>query len=196
MSKLFVDNIEPRKVADYMYAAPFLTPEFCKFIIKELKSIDTWGSAADEKEYETQDIYLKEEYPDLYFTLYSGLTSLVFPKVSECMPADIQEPYSIFGIYYSPETQKNLKLHRDESHVSASIKLNANYEGAELVFPEQNFSNKDLEVGEVLIWPASITHPHECKDITKGEKYSLTIWTRFPVINEGYVEASEKRKTY
>ena len=98
------------------------------------------------------------------------------------MDTVIEDPYTIFAIKYCMEGQRSLKLHRDESFVSGSIKLNDEYEGAELIFPDQGFTNKNVEVGDLLLWPGSITHPH-CSDyLLSGEKYSMTIWTPYPNI--------------
>jgi hypothetical protein len=56
--------------------------------------------------------------------------------------------------------------------------LNNNYEGAALYFPEKKFTNEDIEVGDILIWPGQITHRHGCKELKSGAKYALTIWTK------------------
>jgi predicted 2-oxoglutarate/Fe(II)-dependent dioxygenase YbiX len=65
--------------------------------------------------------------------------------------------------------------------VSASVKLNNDYTGAELQFPRQEFSNADLPVGSLIAWPSLVTHPHLSAPITSGVKYSLTIWFELPL---------------
>ena len=62
--------------------------------------------------------------------------------------------------------------------MSASIKLNTGYEGSDLWFPRQKFSSKKVNVGTALLWPGQITHPHKATELTKGEKYSITLWTK------------------
>ena len=83
----------------------------------------------------------------------------------------------LFAIKYSMESQKSLRLHHDMPLVSGSLKLNNNYAGGELVFPRQGVDNRELEVGSIIIWPGQVTHPHECKELKSGTKYSLTLWT-------------------
>lgn len=195
MANFYQENIEFNKVADYMWTANFLTPEFCRFIISKCVNLDNWGTASDADEYNTQDIYLKQELPDIWRVINSGFMAAIAPRIRELMPCEIQEPYSIFVVKYSPDTQRSLALHRDESHVTGSIKLNDDYEGSDLVFPEQDYTTKDLGVGELLLWPASITHPHKAEPITKGTKYSIVIWTDYPPV-DGEVDATTKRKTY
>ena len=82
-----------------------------------------------------------------------------------------------FTMRYSVDTQKDLPLHTDASLVTGSIKLNDDYEGADLVYPRQNFSNKDIPVGKCILFPGMVTHGHACQTLTKGVKYSFTIWT-------------------
>ena len=84
----------------------------------------------------------------------------------------------LFVIKYSPRTQKSLNLHTDISLISGSVKLNDGYTGAELYFPRQQFYNKDIEVGDLLLWPSQVTHPHESLPIYDRTKYSLVLWTQ------------------
>ena len=100
------------------------------------------------------------------------------------MSTEIEKPYTIFAIKYSMEGQRHLPIHRDESYVSGSIKLNNEYKGADLTFPEQGFTNKDLEVGDLLMWPGSLTHPHGSDYLLEGTKYSATIWTPYPIMEK------------
>jgi len=82
-----------------------------------------------------------------------------------------------FVMRYCLETQKSLNHHCDASMITGSVKLNDNYEGADLVFPRQNISNKDIDVGKCILFPGMVTHGHMCEELTSGVKYSLTMWT-------------------
>jgi predicted 2-oxoglutarate/Fe(II)-dependent dioxygenase YbiX len=73
-------------------------------------------------------------------------------------------------------------MHHDVAQVSASIKLNDDYEGAVLEFPRQKFANSDVPVGDVIAWPSLVTHPHASSQLTRGVKYSLTIWCELPMM--------------
>ena len=68
-------------------------------------------------------------------------------------------------------------MHSDISLVSGSVKLNDEYEGGELYFPRQNFSNKDIPVGKCILFPSQVTHPHTSTELLSGTKWSLTMWT-------------------
>jgi predicted 2-oxoglutarate/Fe(II)-dependent dioxygenase YbiX len=86
-----------------------------------------------------------------------------------------------FIIKYSLDGQTDLRIHHDVAQVSASVKLNDDYTGAELQFPRQKFSNAQLAVGSLVAWPSLVTHPHLSAPITSGVKYSLTIWFELPL---------------
>ena len=68
--------------------------------------------------------------------------------------------------------------HNDASMVSGSLKLNEGYQGAELSFPRQHFTNRHVPRGVMLMWPGQVTHPHVCEPLEEGVKYSLTLWTK------------------
>ena len=82
-----------------------------------------------------------------------------------------------FIIKYTMDGQKDLRLHSDISLITGSVKLNDDYEGGELYFPRQNFSNKDIPVGKCILFPGQVTHPHTSKELKSGTKWSLTMWT-------------------
>jgi hypothetical protein len=82
-----------------------------------------------------------------------------------------------FTMRYSMDTQTSLGFHTDASLVTGSVKLNDDYEGAELIFPHQNFSNKDVPVGHCILFPSQVTHGHKVEPLKSGVKYSLTMWT-------------------
>ncbi|HAI39088.1 MAG TPA: hypothetical protein DCM40_13690, partial [Maribacter sp.] len=86
-----------------------------------------------------------------------------------------------FTMRYAMDTQTTLGFHTDASLVTGSVKLNDDYVGAELIFPHQSFSNKDVPVGHCLLFPSQVTHGHKVDTLKSGIKYSLTMWTsRYP----------------
>ena len=82
-----------------------------------------------------------------------------------------------FTMRYSMDTQTELGLHTDASLFTGSVKLNDNYAGAELVFPRQEFTNKNVKVGQCILFPSMVTHGHKVLPLRGGKKYSLTMWT-------------------
>ena len=82
-----------------------------------------------------------------------------------------------FTMRYTTDTQTSLALHTDASLVTGSVKLNSYYEGAELIFPRQDFSNINVKNGQCILFPAQVTHGHYVNELKSGVKYSLTMWT-------------------
>ena len=127
-----------------------------------------------------QEIRLKEL--GLWEELESHWQKHIVPLIeSYWKPMEMYGLRDAFVMRYSVDTQKDLPLHTDASLVTGSIKLNDDYEGADLVYPRQNFSNKDIPVGKCILFPGMVTHGHACQTLTKGVKYSFTIWSnRYP----------------
>ena len=115
---------------------------------------------------------------DLYKQLEDHWTQYIKPICEEYWAPMLHTSIrDAFVMKYTVDTQRSLALHNDASLVTASVKLNDDYEGAELVFPRQKKTNKDVPVGEAILFPGQVTHGHKCEELTSGTKYSLTIWT-------------------
>ena len=86
----------------------------------------------------------------------------------------------VFVIKYALGEQESLRMHHDVAQISASVKLNNDYVGAVLDFPRQGVSNESLGVGEMIVWPSLVTHPHQATQLVSGVKYALTVWFELP----------------
>jgi hypothetical protein len=156
----------------------FFSEDFCKKLIEEGESFNNW-KPLDTDAYPGQEVRLRDLNNKHFIdTFYQAYQETIVPLVEKhWFPMQMHGIRDLFIIKYSMDGQKDLPLHHDMSLVSGSIKLNNDYEGAELVFPRQGISNKDLPVGSIVLWPSSVTHPHKCEELISGTKYSLTMWT-------------------
>ena len=165
-------------VADDIVACEYLTPQMCDDIIGACDELGGWEPRPDDA-YPAQEIRIQKLCPNLYKEMEKNLTKHVWPQLEAYWP-----PMSMYGIRdffamrYSLDTQKELAIHNDASMVSGSVKLNDNYQGAELSFPRQHFTNRHVPRGVMLLWPGQVTHPHICETLEEGVKYSLTLWTK------------------
>lgn len=185
-SKLFNDfyGISPifynqtysyEKLADDMLLIDFLSPEMCDRMIEIADQNGQWGSLSYDK-FPAQEIRLTEL--NLWDSMEKHWEEVIYPIVEEFWkPLQMYGLRDAFVMRYSMDTQKNLRLHNDASLVTGSVKLNDNYEGADLFFPRQNISNKDIPVGKCILFPGQLTHGHTCQELISGVKYSLTMWT-------------------
>jgi hypothetical protein len=175
----FYSSPKIREVGSDILHLTFMTREYVDYVLEACKAVDSWAPNKHDRRYSTYDIHLNEELPSIYEAINDHLNTVIWPMVALWWGVEGFEVSNMFALKYSADTQTSLKLHHDDSYITASVKLNDDYDGAELIFPTKGkFSNKYIPVGDLLVWPGSITHAHKCTDLWHGEKYSLTIWTK------------------
>ena len=169
------------EVAPDIIAMPFWTPEFCVTVIRAAQAAGGF-SPQDDDPVGSYDLSLAAISPRLFEALEQDIGMRMWPVIRRWWPiVDYHGLRDAFVIHYALGEQEELRLHHDVAQVSASIKLNDGYEGAELEFPRQNFTNADIPVGSLIVWPSLVTHPHASRPLVSGEKYSLTIWCELPL---------------
>ena len=180
----FIDTTTHRSLGDVkseILTFDFLTPEACDAIIAKAEEHGSWAPLPGDS-YPAQEIRMHTLWPEMFELICEQLKKSVFPQAEKhWWPLHVYGIRDMFVMKYTPDTQNKLACHNDASLISGSIKLNEDYEGGELYFYRQNLSNAPVPRGKLIVWPSGVTHGHECTEITKGTKYSLTIWTsRFP----------------
>ena len=157
----------------------YLTPTMCDELIANADKNGQWGSLSYDK-FPAQEIRMK--VLGLWEAMEKHWKEYLYPIIEHYWkPMEMYGMRDAFVMRYAMDTQRKLNLHTDASLVTGSVKLNDDYEGAELLFPRQNFSNKDIPVGKCLLFPGAVTHGHECTELKSGVKYSLTMWSsRYP----------------
>lgn len=164
------------KLSEDMLLIDFMTKDMCDDMIEISEQHGIWKSMYND-DYPGQELRLR--HIGLLDALEQHWMTNVKPIIeSYWKPTREYGIRDAFIIKYSPETQRSLDLHNDVSQVTGSVKLNDQYSGAELVFPRQKITNKDIPVGKCILFPGQLTHAHECVPIISGTKYSLTIWSR------------------
>ena len=158
-----------------MLLVDFMTQEQCERMIEIADNHGGWGSLEYDK-FPAQEIRLKEL--GLWEELDQHWQEHIVPLTERYWkPLQMYGLRDGFVMRYALDTQVNLNLHHDASLVTGSVKLNDDYVGAELIYPRQGISNKDIPVGKMILFPGQLTHGHECLPLKAGVKYSLTIWT-------------------
>ena len=174
-------SVPVHEVAADMYAMSCWTPEFCAALIRAAYLVGGYSSH-DGDPVPGQEISLAAISPSLFETVQNDMGSRIWPQLQQHWPLiDYHGINDAFIIRYEVGGQEELRIHHDVAQVSASVKLNNDYTGAELQFPRQNFSNAQAPVGSLIAWPSLVTHPHLSAPITSGVKYSLTIWFELPI---------------
>ncbi len=169
-----------QQVASDLLVVPFWTSDMCRAVVRAAEAVGGF-SADPEDPVPGHEVSLALISPKLFDDLQNDIGVRIWPQLRSVWPlVDYCGVRDAFVIKYSLETQTELRLHHDVAQVSASVKLNDDYEGAELAFPRQAFSNADVPVGSLLVWPSLVTHPHETLPLISGVKYGLTIWFEIP----------------
>ncbi|MHB1090854.1 MAG: 2OG-Fe(II) oxygenase [Ilumatobacteraceae bacterium] len=181
----YVDAIDDRtgstELGGDLFVLPFWNPRFCSAIIRAAEAVGGFNPQAGDP-VPGREISLAIISPRLFDAVQQDIGERVWPQLRKHWPLiDYHGINDAFVIKYESGGQEELRLHHDVAQVSASVKLNDDYGGAELEFPRQHVTNSSVPVGTLLAWPSLVTHPHRSTPITNGVKYSLTIWCELPL---------------
>ena len=167
---------------------PFYTEKFCDDLVELAKFYNN--------KFEQFIKYQRKEITE-EITDTSPWNTLFFSRISNLLFEDfcnhykryitpvLEKQFASSGVdgWFSPFIIKYDKpgqivhLHNDISSFTMNVKLNTDFEGCDLEFPRQGWSNKNIPKGSCFIWPSTITHPHQSKPLIKGTKYTLASWT-------------------
>ena len=161
-------------LSDDILLIDFMSKDMCENMIslaedKQFKIME--GDIVPAQELRLKEINLWEELEKHWMkTVYDIIHEYWYP----CHMTGLRDA---FIIKYEMDKQRELRLHNDASLVTGSVKLNDDYEGGVLEFPRQKVNNQDIPVGKCILFPGQVTHGHLSTQLTKGTKYSLTLWS-------------------
>lgn len=159
---------------------PFWRPHFCAALIRAAEATGAFEADPDDP-VPGHEVSLAVISPGLFEAVQNDIGVRLWPRLRRIWPyVDYHGLRDAFVIKYERGGQEELRIHHDVAQVSASIKLNDDYTGAELEFPRQQVTNSAVAVGDALVWPSLVTHPHRSVVLQTGTKYSLTIWCEVP----------------
>ncbi len=165
-----------------MYRTSFWTRAFCDTVIRAAEAVGVFEHQEDDP-VPGHEVSLAVISPALFEHVQNDLGMRIWPRLRRVWPyIDYHGIRDAFVIKYELGGQEELRMHHDVAQVSASVKLNDTYTGGELAFPRQGVTNEALAVGDLVVWPSLVTHPHESRRLRSGVKYSLTIWFELPQI--------------
>jgi hypothetical protein len=174
------ERIGVTEVAADLLVVRCWTPEFCATIVRAAEAVGAFQPQPDDP-VPGHEVSLAIISPRLFEIVQEDFGTRIWPQLQTVWPyVDYHGLRDAFVIRYAPGEQESLRIHHDVAQVSGSIKLNDSYTGAELVFGRQHFDNSDVGIGEMLVWPSLVTHPHETAHLTSGVKYALTVWFELP----------------
>lgn len=174
------DTLE--RVGDEIYLTPFWTPSFCRTVIRAAEAVGAFEPQPDDP-VPGHEVSLAVISPRLFEAVQDDLGVRIWPRLRTVWPyIDYYGLRDVFVIRYALGEQEELRIHHDVAQVSASVKLNDDYDGGELDFPRQGVTNQEFPVGALVAWPSLVTHPHQTNRLVSGVKYSLTVWFELPAM--------------
>lgn len=183
-----VFNPKVQEVATDILCIEFWKPEFCKFVINAADSINQYESRPTDP-VPGQELRIDNISRDFYISFCKHWKFVLQPILEKFYMLPTEQWFMgwkvPFIIKYEMNKQKSLRPHMDGSLVTGTVRLNDEYEGGELTFPRQKYTNKDVPVGSILIWPSSIQHIHYSDELKSGTKYSLVAWTKNDTRDQG-----------
>ncbi|CAB4883604.1 unannotated protein [freshwater metagenome] len=178
------DSVAMHAVGPDLYVASFWTPQFCTAVIRAAEAVGAFEPQPDDP-VPGHEVSLAVISPRLFECVQADIGQRLWPQLRSVWPyIDYHGLRDVFVIRYALGEQESLRIHHDVAQVSASIKLNDDYEGAELEFPLQGVTNAAVPIGSVLAWPSLVTHPHQTNLLRAGVKYALTVWCELPTYIE------------
>ena len=174
------DSRELAAIGPDIVAGSFWTQRFCSAIIRAAEAVGAFEPQPHDP-VPGHEVSLAVLSPRLFEHVQTDIGIRLWPQLQRTWPyIDYYGLRDVFVIRYAMGEQESLRIHHDVAQVSASVKLNEDYVGAELEFPLQGVTNSELPVGSVLAWPSLVTHPHQTNQLLSGVKYALTIWCELP----------------
>ena len=169
-----------RQMGPEVYVVPFWTPQYCAAIVRAAEALGAFEPQPDDP-VPGHEVSLALISPRLFEAVEIDLGVRIWPQLQTEWPyIDYHGLRDVFVIKYELGVQEHLRMHHDIAQVSGSVKLNEGYEGAVLDFPRQGVTNQSTAVGELVVWPSLVTHPHQATSLRSGVKYALTIWFELP----------------
>jgi len=175
-----------KEVEEYndIIMTPFYTTEFCdelvemaKFYSEKFTADIFYGDAVPGKASPWDTLYFSHISRFLFENYCEHYKKYICPILEQHFdPEKITGWFSPMIIRYSRPGQ-SVGLHTDVSLFTLNVKLNTEFEGCELEFPRQDWSNKDIPKGWCFVWPSVATHPHKANPLISGTKYTLSSWT-------------------
>ncbi|MEI2705315.1 MAG: hypothetical protein V9E89_08625 [Ilumatobacteraceae bacterium] len=141
---------EYTELAADILVTPFWTPSFCATLIRAAEATGAFEPNPHDP-VPGHEVSLAAISPQLFEAVQNDVGGRLWPRLKRVWPyVDYVGLRDAFVIKYELGGQEELRIHHDVAQVSASIKLNDDYTGAELRFPRQNAGNASVAVGDAL----------------------------------------------
>jgi hypothetical protein len=142
--------------------------------------------------YEFNQFWMNEIEPKImneYFSTYdieNGIGYNVSEETIESLREWLKTKWrDLYMLTYNTDINSNgeKNVHWDFSFMTFVGCLSENFVGGVLFFPRQNVNYK-LKMGDIIVFPGGITHPHYVTKVTEGQR-NVLIGQSFNIVDGG-----------
>lgn len=142
--------------------------------------------------YEFNQFWMNEIEPKImneYFSTYdieNGIGYNVSEETIESLREWLKTKWrDLYMLTYNTDINSNgeKNVHWDFSFMTFVGCLSENFDGGVLFFPRQNVNYK-LKIGDIIVFPGGITHPHYVTKVTEGQR-NVLIGQSFNIVDGG-----------
>ena len=142
--------------------------------------------------YEFNQFWMNEIEPKImneYFSTYdieNGIGYNVSEETIESLREWLKTKWrDLYMLTYSTDINDNgeKNVHWDFSFMTFVGCLSENFDGGVLFFPRQNVNYK-LKIGDIIVFPGGITHPHYVTKVTEGQR-NVLVGQSFNIVDGG-----------
>ena len=161
-------------ISNDIIVMPLWTKEFCQEIINFCNQTNKYHFDEQYQTTETRLSHVDDENMTMTKQFGDMYKKYIIPVINkEWMVMDFDGLMTPFILKYTMNGSRSIRIHSDSSIVTFHMKLNDQFTDGEVVFPRQNLTNKDIEIGHAVLFPGMVTHPHYSNPITSGERYAF-----------------------
>lgn len=164
------------------------TPDLGRQLVKVVEEKDLWSkvddSDPDPNNYRCQQLKIEampelKEFEDQFLLIFQDVLSRYNKVVRTIASGDTG--FTLIKYRTGDSCSEHVDQVPHEIRVCTAIYyINDDYEGGEIVFPEQGVEFKPRP-GEVIVTPATDEFPHEVRPVTKGERYAVRCFYVFQI---------------
>ncbi|MFQ5995757.1 MAG: hypothetical protein ACE5K1_11770 [Acidiferrobacterales bacterium] len=176
---------------------PLFSQGYCAHLITRAEQLGVWDAVKDDWERKTAGYAGKEVGIGRLGeaeTMLVPFERYLLPAVRAYYKVEVTQILEPFIIRYTTDGITKMDKHRDRRGlVSGVIRLNDDFRGCRLRFPELNFDGGAITVGHVLLFPKHFLH--EVTELESGRRYSLALWASGEPLHAGTGSSDDRSST-
>ena len=169
------------EVGPDLLVVPCWTPQFCATVIRAAEAIGAFEPQADDP-VPGHEVSLAVISPRLFETVQEDFGTRIWPQLA--VGVAVRRLLRPARRVRHPLRARRAGVAADPSRRRPGVGLDQAQRRLRRcrvgVSHGRRSTTPELRVGEMLVWPSLVTHPHETAQLDSGVKYALTVWFELP----------------